>query len=125
MEGKHILYVEDDKFLYTVMIRALEQSGFRVTLAKDGVEALDILDSFTPDFILLDLLLPKIDGFGVLEKMREDPSKKGIPVIVLSNLGSKEDTEKSKEFGVYKYFIKAYTIPRQIVGEIEKYFNKK
>lgn len=124
MEGKHILYVEDDKFLYTVMEKVLEEKGFKVTLAKDGEEAIAILDSFTPDMMILDILLPKLDGFGVLEKMREDPSKKGIPVIILSNLGSKEDIEKSKSFGVYKYFVKAYTVPKQIVGEVEQYFNK-
>lgn len=124
MKGRHILYVEDDKFLYSVMEKVLEEKGFKVTLAKDGDEAISILNSMTPDLILLDLLLPKMDGFGVLEKMREDPSKKGIPVIVLSNLGTKEDIDKAKEFGVYKYFVKAYTVPKQIVGEVEQFFNK-
>ncbi len=124
MDEKHILYVEDDKFLYTVMEKVLREGGFKVTLARDGEEALEILDSVTPDLILLDILLPKLDGFGVLEKIREDPAKKGIPVIVLSNLGSKIDIEKAKEFGVYKYFVKAYTVPKQIVREIEEFFSK-
>lgn len=124
MEGKHILYVEDDKFLYTVMEKVLEEKGFKVTLAKDGEEAINILNSLTPDLMILDILLPKLDGFSVLEKMREDPSKKAIPVIVLSNLGTKEDIEKAKAFGVYKYFVKAYTVPKQIVGEVEQFFNK-
>ena len=83
---KKILIVEDDQFLQSLVARKFAVDGFEVKVATNGTEAISSIVSEKPDIILLDLLLPEIDGFEVLERMRSDETMKAIPVIVFSNL---------------------------------------
>jgi len=103
---RKILLVEDEAFLSSLLALKLEQEGFEVEKAMDGEEAFTILERFTPDLILLDLILPKRNGFEYLEMLRNDPRFNKIPVIITSNLGQDSDVERGKTFGVIEYIIK-------------------
>ena len=102
-----ILIAEDDKSLASAYRVKLSKAGFEIKMASDGQEALDILESFTPDVILLDLIMPVKDGFSVLEELKKNNEWKNIPVIVASNLGQKEDIDKSMKLGATDYFVKS------------------
>ncbi|MFA6096816.1 MAG: response regulator [Candidatus Paceibacterota bacterium] len=105
--GKKILVVEDDKFLIKAYNIKFTKEGFNVVTAMDGVSGLDQAKSELPKLILLDLMLPKIDGFEFLKRMAQDEKIKNIPVIILSNLGQQSDKDKALSLGAKEYLIKA------------------
>lgn len=117
---KMVLLVEDDQFLRDLMMTKLEDEHFRVEIAIEGNEALKKVKELKPDIILLDLMLPGMDGFEIMEKIQQDPDIAGIPVIVLSNLGASQDTERAKELGAVDYMIKAQFTPSEIVAKIKE-----
>ena len=102
-----ILVVEDDFFLIKVMQTKLVNEGYQVEIASDGVLALEALKRFTTDLILLDLVMPRKDGFEVLEELSHDKKMSKIPVIVLTNLGQDSDVDRVKVFGVKDYLVKS------------------
>lgn len=103
-----ILVAEDDRFLSTAYRAKLTKSGFEVQMATDGEEALTALaDGFNPDIILLDLVMPRKDGFATLEGIRAQAQYAQTPIIVASNLGQKEDLDKAKGLGATDYVIKS------------------
>src|SRR6185295_12837886 len=101
-----ILIVEDDKFLANAYRVKLTKSGFDIRIAYDGEEALSLIDEFNPELILLDLVLPKKDGFTVLEELKKSSKWQSIPVIIASNLGQSEDIDKGMKLGANGYIIK-------------------
>jgi len=115
-----ILIVEDDKFLRELIVQKLIKENYEVSEAIDGEQGIKKIKEEKPDLILLDLILPGIDGFEVLSKMKEDPSLASIPVIILSNLGQKEDVEKGLKLGAIDYLIKAHFTPGEIIEKIKK-----
>lgn len=115
-----ILLVEDDKFLRSIISQKLMQAGFHVEEAANGKEALKKAEEMSPKLMLLDLLLPEIDGFMVLKTMQENKDLKKIPVIVLSNLGQDDDMRKAKELGAKDFIVKAYFTPSEIVERVQK-----
>jgi DNA-binding response OmpR family regulator len=117
--SKKILIVEDDKFLRELIVRKLLGEGYNVVEAVDGEEAIIKIKENKPDLILLDLILPGADGFEVLSKTKADPLVASIPVIVLSNLGQKEDVERGLKLGAVDYLIKAHFTPGEIVEKIK------
>lgn len=96
LSGKKVMIVEDDKFFMDLLAKRLSASGLSVIHAHSGDEALSLTQSQKPEAILLDVLLPEKDGFAVLTELKNNESTKNIPVIMLSNLGSKENLEKQK-----------------------------
>lgn len=118
-----ILVAEDDEFLANAYRVKFTKSGFEVLLAADGQEALDIAHKNHPDLILLDLIMPKMDGFTVLETISRDPQLKKIPVIIASNLGQQEDIEKTKSLGAVDYIIKSDITLEDIVKKIRNHLN--
>jgi CheY-like chemotaxis protein len=94
-----LLVIEDDLFVSHIYRRHLTKAGFDVTLAHDGQTALDILSKTQPDLIILDLILPKIDGFAILQAIRSQPQTTSLPVIVVSNLCQEEDIQKCLRLG--------------------------
>ncbi|MEA1929310.1 MAG: response regulator [Patescibacteria group bacterium] len=111
-----VLIVEDDEFLRVLTAKRLEKEGFEVAVAVDGESALTIAAKSDPSLILLDLLLPGVNGFEVLGQLKKDAELKKVPVIVFSNLGQKEDIEKAKGLGASDYLIKAnFTLDDVIV----------
>jgi DNA-binding response OmpR family regulator len=115
-----ILIIEDDKFLRELIVKKLSDENFETEQAVDGESGLKKIKTVNPDIVLLDLILPGIDGFEVLSKMKEDSSLTSIPVIILSNLGQREDVEKGMKLGATDYLVKAHFTPNEIVEKIKK-----
>ncbi|MFA6536643.1 MAG: response regulator [Candidatus Paceibacterota bacterium] len=115
-----VLIIEDDKFFIDLLAKRLSQAGFAVLFANDGKSGIAIIKTEKPAVVLLDVLLPETDGFEVLSQIKADESTKAIPVILLSNLGSKENLEKSQKFGAYNFMIKATVSLDQIIKEATK-----
>ena len=115
-----ILLVEDDSFLRDLISQKLKREGFNILEALDGEDALKKAKSEKPHLILLDLILPGIDGFETLRQIRVDEEIGKTPVIVLSNLGQKDDVEKAKRLGPTEHLIKAYNTPGEIVERIKQ-----
>lgn len=117
---KKILIVEDDRFLAKAYQYAFEDKPeYEIELAYDGEEALETLKKSSPDLVLLDLILPKIDGFTVLESMRSDSKLKKIKVIIASNLGSEKEVNRAKKLGVDTYIVKSETSVHDVMQSIE------
>jgi len=108
MPGK-ILIIEDDKFLSSVLKSRLEKDGLTVLQAFDGDVGVSTARSEHPDLILLDLIMPKVSGFEVLQTISLDPELNRIPVMVASNLGQESDIEKAKSLGAVNYYVKVRT----------------
>ncbi len=117
--NKKILVIEDDKFLRELIAQKLLKEGYNISEAIDGEEGIKKVKEEKPDLVLLDLILPGIDGFEVLSQMRADSSLTSIPVIILSNLGQKEDVEKGLKLGAADYLIKAHFTPGEIIDKIK------
>ena len=105
--AKRILLAEDDRFLRRAEEAALKRAGFVVLAAADGEEALRMAIAEKPDLVLLDLIMPKLQGFEVLKALKADPATAAIPVVVLSNLGQEGDVQRALEGGAVAYLVKA------------------
>jgi len=116
---KKILIIEDDKFLRELIVQKLTKEGYETSEAVDGEQGIKKVKEEKPDIVLLDLILPGIDGFEVLSQKKEDPSVAQIPVIILSNLGQKEDVERGLKLGAVDYLIKAHFTPGEIIEKIK------
>ena len=103
---KKILVVEDDTYLANAYRVKLVKSGFEIKNAFDGEEALETLKTFIPDIILLDIVMPKKDGFATLADIKANEKTKNIPIILCSNLGQKEDIDRGMQLGAKEFFIK-------------------
>jgi CheY-like chemotaxis protein len=115
-----ILLAEDDRFLRKAAEATLRQRGFTVLTAGDGEEALRQARAEGPDLILLDLIMPKLQGFEVLRALKEDPATAHIPIIVLSNLGQATDVQRTMESGAAAYFVKANLSLQDLVKRVEQ-----
>lgn len=124
--GIKVLLVEDDAFLREICSKKLVKEGFTVYEALDGEMALNGYVEIKPDIILLDIILPAIDGFQILHQIRSnaDASISKIPVIMLSNLGQDDDIKKAMEMGANDYLVKAHFTTEEIVGKIKKTLGK-
>jgi two-component system, OmpR family, alkaline phosphatase synthesis response regulator PhoP len=118
-EIKKLLIVEDEPLLGNLLKQRFEKEGIEVILARDGEEALNILRSTKPDLILLDIILPKISGFELLETMSADPNVEKAPVIITSNLGQDSDVKKGQSLGAIEYFVKAKISIEELVGHVK------
>ncbi|MDD5032160.1 MAG: response regulator [Patescibacteria group bacterium] len=120
--GRKVLLVEDDSFLRDICAKKLTKEGFQVFEILDGEEALKNLEKIEPDIILLDIILPTVNGFEVLEKIRANKDKKisKTPVIMLSNLGQEEDVKKALGLGANDYLIKAHFTTEEIIEKVKK-----
>jgi DNA-binding response OmpR family regulator len=118
---KSILLVEDDPFLVDIYTTKLKESGFLVEVATDGEIALRKVREKKFDLLILDIVLPRVDGWETLRNIKEDKKLKDLKVIILSNLGQKDEVERGLELGAIKYLIKAHYTPTEVVEEIKKY----
>ena len=119
---KKVLLVEDDPFLIDIYTTKLKDSGFSIHVAADGEEAINKIREERPDLIVLDVVLPHYDGWEILKEIKADKTLNKIKVIILSNLGQREEVEKGLKLGATKYLIKAHYTPSQVVEEIKKSF---
>lgn len=115
-----LIVVEDDAVIGSVLTLKLKSEGFTVDSASDGSEGIELIKKNKYDLIILDLIMPVMDGFEVLEKLNENKNK--VPVIVMSNLGQQEDIERAKSLGAKDYLIKANTPLNKIVEYITNTF---
>jgi len=122
--GKTVLVVEDDNFLIKAYEAHLAKAGFHVRTALDGVEAVESLKKVMPDIILLDLVMPRMDGFDVLEDMQKKSEWKKIPIVVVSNLGQESDRDRSLKLGAVEYIVKSDFSLQQTVDLISKHLKK-
>ncbi len=120
-EKSKILIVEDDNFLIKAYQIKFDREGFKVIIARNGAEGLEMANAELPQLILLDLMLPKMDGFEFLGLIKKDEKLKNIPVLVLSNLGQKSDVDKAMALGAVEYFIKTEYTLEDIIKKIKKY----
>lgn len=115
-----ILIIEDDKFLRGLIASKLIKEGYEVIEAPDGEAGLEKMTEANFNLVILDLLLPGIDGFEVLKNFKENDAVKAIPVIILSNLGSREDIERGLNLGAVDYLVKAHFTPDEIIDKVKQ-----
>ena len=116
-----ILLAEDDQFLQRMYSIKLGGAGFNVVLASDGQEAIDKIEKTNPDVALVDILMPKKNGFDVLRETRAKPKFKDLPMIVLTNLSEVEDVKQAMDLKANEYIIKSHYLPSEVVKIIKKY----
>lgn len=119
INNKKVLWVEDDKLLGTILSKKIEASGYKLFRANNGDNTLKILETDTPDIIILDILLPEMSGFDVLQKIKANEKLRKIPVIMLSNMSKQSDVEKAKLLGANRFIVKAAVSLDKIIREIE------
>ncbi len=120
LENFSVLIVEDDKFLIDLLIMQLSKQKFKAYHAKDGEEAIKIATEKQPNLILLDIILPGMNGFEIIEQLKKSEATKDIPVIFMSNLGDKEDIEKGKALGAKDFIVKANFSLDEIMEKIKE-----
>lgn len=120
----NIVVVEDDNFLADLYRTKFELEGFKVSIAYDGEKGLDMIKKVLPDIVLLDLMLPKMSGFAVLEALKDEASTKNIPIVLLTNLSQKADVTKGLSLGANDYLIKAHFMPSEVVSKIKHILNR-
>jgi len=128
MEKANILVAEDDPVLREVYMKKFSISGYGIRAVQNGEEAIQAIEESTPDLVLLDINMPVIDGFGVLEKYPKEG--RSFPVIMLTNFGDDRNKERGKELGADDYFIKSEMTMRKLLEMVEglmkakKYWDK-
>lgn len=115
-----VLIVEDDEMIINMYKIRLEEEGFEVNSTDRGSEAINMAKKDKPDIILLDVILPEVDGFNVLQSLKKDQKTKNIPVMLLTNLGQESDQEKGKKMGAVDYFVKAQHTPVEVLNRIKE-----
>ena len=121
---KSILLVEDDPFLIDIYSTKFREANFDVSVVSSGEEVLEKIEKKEPALLLLDIVLPDLDGWGVLKKIRDDKRFEDISIIILSNLGQRTDVRKGLDLGASKYLIKAHYTPAMVVEEVKKLLNE-
>ncbi len=115
-----ILIIEDEPILQKTLSESLRQEGYEIKSALDGEEGIKMARESNPDLILLDLILPKIDGFEVLEELKKDENTKAIPVIVLTNMENESDIEKALTLGATAYLVKVNYDLKEVIEKVKE-----
>lgn len=123
METRTVLSIEDDAFLSSLVSGKLIETGFSVITAGTGRDGLAKAKQDHPHLILLDIMLPDMGGFEILEKLKADPDTKAIPVIILSNLGGREEIERGVSLGACSYLIKSNILPHEVAEMVQSQIN--
>lgn len=123
--NKRILLVDDDEFLVDMYSVKFQEAGFEVDTAMDGEKGLQKVREENFDVLLLDLVMPAVDGFEVLEKLNEEELREGMKVIVLSNQGKAENIERGESLGIDGYIVKANAIPSEVLERVKNIIQKK
>ena len=118
-DTKKVLIIEDDNMISSMYRTKLEQDGYNVVIANNGAEGLDKVREAIPDIILLDVIMPQLDGFTVLKELRESMNIT-VPIVMLTNLGTEEDQKKGNDLGASDYLVKANLTPSQVSETVKK-----
>ncbi len=117
--GKKVVLVEDDSLISGVLSTRLISMGFAVVTVFDGTKAFESIKAERPSIVLLDIILPGVGGFEILQKLKQDDSTKSIPVLILSNLGSKEEMQHGIDLGAVGYLVKSNNTVEEIVSRVQ------
>ena len=117
---KKILIIEDEEIIRDLLQKKLSQEGYEISVAKDGQEGLRLIKEVKPDLILLDIVMPKIGGFEVMEEMQKEEELKSIPVIVVSNSGQPVEIDKAQALGAKDWLIKTEFDPKEVIEKVIK-----
>lgn len=123
MEGakkEKILIIEDDRFIAKMYQTKLELEGYDVEAAENGAQGVEKIKSFDPDLVLLDIIMPEMDGFGVLEAIRDDDTINSVRVIVMSNLAQEDHLKRARALGAKDYVVKSQYTPMDVVKKIKE-----
>ena len=115
-----ILVVDDDPFILDMYVIKFKEQGFQIDTATDGKMALDRIEAGKPDIVLLDVVMPKMDGFDVIKKLQEDKRPRTFKILFLTNFGQKEDVERGILMGADGYIIKAHFTPSEVVKKVKE-----
>ncbi len=118
-DAKKVMIIEDDRFLSSLIKARLEKDGLGIVQAFDGEEAMKLLKQVKPNVIILDLIMPRVTGFEVLEAISISPELNSIPVVILSNLAQDSDIQKAKNLGAKEYFVKVRVSIDDLVSKIK------
>ena len=116
-----VLIVDDDVFLLDMYSIKFKESGFSVEIAKNGEDALAKAKSLNPDIILLDIVMPKMDGFDVLREIKQNNIAPNAVIFILTNLGQKEDVDRGLKLGANDYIVKAHFTPSEVVAKVRSF----
>ena len=120
-DKKKVLVVEDEEMLSTMYKVKFENDGYDVSVANNGADGLEMAAKVVPDLILLDIIMPKIDGFAVLKKLKEDPKTAVLPVVMLTNLTEESVVQESLHLGAVGYLVKVKYTPPQVVEKVKDF----
>lgn len=115
---KRVLLIEDDPFLSEIYIAKFEEAGFEISVLNGVLDAERVRER-KPDIVLLDIVMPRVDGFELLRLIKDDEEIKDIPVVILSNLGEQENVEKGIALGAVAYLVKAHYTPTEVVAKVK------
>ena len=121
---KKIVLVEDDSLMSSILAAHLIKEGFNIISVTEGAQAFERIQAEQPSIVLLDIVLPGVGGFDILAKLKQDESTKSIPVLILSNLGSKEEIQRGIDLGAEDYLVKANSMVEEITGKIQKILDR-
>ena len=121
---KKILLIEDEQLMIDLLERKLTQEGYKILVAKDGNEGLEKMRKEKPDLILLDIVMPRMGGFEVMEEMGKEEDLKNIPIIIISNSGQPVELDRAKELGAKDWLIKTDFDPQEVVEKVVKQIGK-
>jgi DNA-binding response OmpR family regulator len=117
---KKILIVEDEELIGDLLQKKLRQEGYFASVARDGEEALKQAREEKPDMVLLDIVLPRLNGFEVLSELKKDEALRQIPVIIISNSGQPSEIERAKELGVHDWLVKTEFDPQEVLEKVQR-----
>jgi len=118
--AKKILLIEDEEIMIDLLQRKLTQEGYEISVTRDGEEGLKAMREVSPDLILLDIIMPKMGGFEVMEEMQKDKELKKIPVIIISNSGQPVEIDRAQKLGAKDWLIKIEFDPQEVVEKVKK-----
>lgn len=124
LDGIKILLVEDEEMLASMYETKFKKEGYTIAVAHDGEEGVAKAEAGAFTVVLLDIILPKLDGFAVLKKLRENEKYKTVPIIMLTNLGQEEDIKKGSDLGASGYLVKSNVTPTQVIAKVREILAK-
>ncbi|HEY3695384.1 response regulator [Phenylobacterium sp.] len=119
MEAKTILTVDDSRTMRDMLLMTLTEAGYQVTQAEDGVEGLARLRDGSPDAIITDINMPRLDGFGFIEQVRGDPARRGVPILVLTTESEPELKDRARRAGATGWIVKPYN-PAKLLDALRR-----
>lgn len=118
--AQKILIIEDEDIMRNLLSKKLKGAGYQVSTAKDGQEGMDLLEKEKFDLVLSDIIMPKLGGLEVMERMNQDPGLKNIPIIVVSNSGQPVELDQARRFGAKDWLVKTEFDPQEVIVKIKK-----